>query len=156
MTSKDGKFTPLNGDFFTQIIARTYRDMSANGAGEPLLPKRATFDLSLTQTDINGWPRHLPVSPDFHPEPLYERTHGHALSFRRGSAGGMIDDDFGLTYASRSTASFPVAFAPVAYQTIAENFKVTHPNGTVPDEKTFTRSHLREHCLQAFRCVMPG
>lgn len=150
LTSKDGSFTPLNGGYFTRMIARAYRDMATSGTGDALLPRRGTFDLALTRTDIQGWPRHLPVSPVYHPAALYERTHAHVMHFRRSAAGERLDDDFGLTYATRSTASFPGAFPAVAYPDIADDYRGERPGDPVPDPAPFTRRHLREHDLAGF------
>lgn len=143
----DGHSTPLDGDYFTRMIAGTFRDMDC---GDALLPKRASFDLFLTRTDLQGWPRHLPVSQEFHEAPLYERTHAHVMHFRRKPTGGRLHDDFGLTYATRSTASFPVAFAPINYDTVKAAFTTARPNGCIPSNDQFTRDHLPEHGLFDF------
>ena len=143
----DGRSTPLDGDYFTRMIARTFLDM---GCGDPLLPKRASFDLFLTRTDLQGWPRHLPVSLEFHAAPLYERTHAHVMRFRRKPTGGRLHDDFGLTYATRSTASFPLAFAPINYDTVKAAYTTERPNACIPSNDQFTRDHLPEHGLFDF------
>src|SRR3546814_3693607 len=83
ITTKDGRVTPLNGRYFTQIIATSFKDMRTTGDGAALLPRRGTFDLFLTRTDLHGWPRHLPVTRDFHPSALFERTHAHVMAFRQ-------------------------------------------------------------------------
>src|SRR3546814_5863017 len=56
ITTKDGRVTPLNGRYFTQIIATSFKDMRTTGDGAALLPRRGTFDLFLTRTDLHGWP----------------------------------------------------------------------------------------------------
>ncbi|MDE0694385.1 MAG: patatin-like protein [Boseongicola sp.] len=145
--SSDGRSTPLDGNFFTHMIAKTFSDM---GSGNALLPKRASFDLFVTRTDLQGWPRHLPVSEEFHSEPLYEKTHAHVMRFRRKPCGGGLQDDFGLTYATRSTASFPVAFAPVNYDTVKAAYESARPGGRVPVNDQFARDHFPEHALFDF------
>jgi len=150
LTSKSGTGTPLDGRYFTRMIAKTFKDMVANGPLPVLLPRRGTFDLSLTRTDLHGWPRHLPVSTAFHPEPLYERHHGHAMHFRRHAGHDRFDDDFGLTYASRSTAGFPVAFAPIGYADIAADFAEARSGDQAPPLTDFARHHLPEHDLANF------
>ena len=143
----DGRSTPLDGKFFTQMIAKTFHDM---GSGNALLPKRASFDLFVTRTDLQGWPRHLPVSREFHSEPLYEKTHAHVMRFRRKPFGGGLHDDFGLTYAARSTASFPVAFAPTNYDTVKADYVSEVPHGCVPGIDQFARDQFPEHALFGF------
>ena len=100
----DGRSTPLKGDYFTRMIARTFRNM---GSGDALLPQRESFDLFLTRTDLQGWPRHLPVSREFHSAPLFEKTHAHVMRFRRKPSGGRLHDDFGLTYAHAKHRELP-------------------------------------------------
>src|SRR3546814_17852372 len=88
--------------------------MRTTGDGAALLPRRGTFDLFLTRTDLHGWPRHLPVTRDFHPSALFERTHAHVMAFRQRPGDTSFGDDFDLTFAARTTAGFPGAFAPVS------------------------------------------
>ncbi len=138
----DGRSTLLDGDYFTQMIART---LDAMGKGTPLLPRRASFDLFLTRTDLHGWPRHLPVSRAFHPDPIHERTHAHVMRFLRRPNGVHLDDDFGLTYATRSTASFPIAFAPINYSTIMGSYLSEGLDDSIRGESDFADEHLPEH-----------
>jgi len=147
IAEKDGQSPPLDGDYFTRMIAGT---LSRMGTGAALLPSSESFDLYLTRTDLHGWPRHLPVSRLFHASPLYERTHAHVMHFRRKPYGGSWNDDFGLTYASRSTASFPVAFAPVNYNSIQTAYQTKRPNDPVPKVRQFAGEHLPEHTLFDF------
>ncbi len=149
ITSKDGKATPLKGDVFAELIARTFHDMGRNGE-RSLMPPRGSFDLFLTGTDLSGWPRHLPVSTDFHPEPLYERSHADWSHFRKRPNGAGFEDDFGLTYASRRTAGFPGAFAPITGADIEAAYRKQGfplPQG---GSAAFARRHLPEHSLAGF------
>jgi patatin-related protein len=148
LTTKDGAATVLDGRYFARMIAKAFRDMAAKPT-KPLLPHGGTFDLFLTRTDFHGWPRHLPVSEQFHPRPLYERTHAHQMHFRRGYRGGPFNDDFGLTYATRTTAGFPIAFAPVSYRSVAQLYKEARGEEAMPPEE-FLRRHLPEHRLAQF------
>ena len=147
IAEKDGQSTPLDGDYFTRMIARTLSKMSI---GDALLPASQSFDLYLTRTDLHGWPRHLPVSRLFHAHPLYERTHAHVMHFRRKPGGGNWNNDFGLTYASRSTAGFPVAFAPVNYSSVQTAYRAERSNEPDPDIEQFADEHLPEHSLFRF------
>ena len=143
----DGRSTPLDGDYFTRMIARTFSDM---GRGDRLLPGSASLDLYLTRTDLHGWPRHLPVGRTFHAQPLDERTHAHVMHFRCKPGGGKLQDDFGLTFATRSTAGFPLAFAPVNYESVETAYVTERPAEPVPGKGRFTNTHLREHALAGF------
>ncbi|MFT7571685.1 MAG: patatin-related protein [Paracoccaceae bacterium] len=149
--TKDPQKSPLKGDFFTTIIAASLRRMSENKKSEPLLPTRGTFDLFLTRTDLHGWPRHLPVSRRYHPTDLYERTHAHVMAYRVrfGDPPSKISD-FELTYGARTTAGFPLAFAPVTYKEIRQNFLEAQPSATPPSDDEFTNTYLREHHLSGF------
>src|SRR3546814_6964896 len=40
ITTKDGRVTPLNGRYFTQIIATSFKDMRTTGDWAALLPRR--------------------------------------------------------------------------------------------------------------------
>lgn len=120
LKSKDPARTPLKGDFFAQIIARTLTRMVENKAAS-LIPPSGSFDLFLTQTDLYGWPRYLPLSCTFHEMPVWEQTHAHRLHMRADAtsqgdfavSNGIDRSLLPLTVAARSTASFPFAFAPV-------------------------------------------
>lgn len=153
----DGSKTPLKGNYFTQIIAKSLKDMSEGKTGPRLLPDRGTFDLFLTRTDLHGWPRHLPVSTTYHPTDLYERTHAHVMAFqvRPGDAGTgrpVKNDvsDFDLTFGARTTAGFPIAFAPTTYAQVLTNFLIGYKDGNAPPAEDFSERYLREHQLSEF------
>ncbi len=145
LKSRDGRRTPLDGAYFAEKIAE---GLGALGKGTPLLPSAARLDLFRTRTDFFGWPRHLPVSETFHPTPLYERSHAHVMSFQ-AKAGGSLDD-YALTYAARTTAGFPAAFAPVGTEDIRASFKDGQPAAATPDLERFAATHLAEHVLAGF------
>ncbi|MBX6323499.1 MAG: patatin-like phospholipase family protein, partial [Rhodospirillaceae bacterium] len=154
LRSTDGGRTVLDGTYFTEMIADTFRRMDER-RGPALLPRYGTLDLFLTRTDFHGWPRHLPVTPLFEKVPLYERTHAHWMRFSRRPRGEVeavsgFDEphaDFSLTYATRTTAGFPVAFAPVSYAEVADAFRHKRPGDPVPALEAFARRHLPEHRL---------
>ena len=157
ITSTDSRRTPLKGDYFTEMIAYTLASMQNPPAGPTLLPPGGRLDLVLTRTDLHGWPRHLPVDPRLH-EVLLESAHAHRMRFQQcrfPSAGspapaGDFDDDLSLTYAARTTAGFPLAFAPVGYADIRTSFELVRPNGTVPTAESFAIRHLPEHRLAGY------
>lgn len=149
LTTRDGRVTPLNGDYFTGMIAGTLRKM---GQGKALLPDRGSFDLFLTATDLHGWPRRLAVSPAFHPTGLEERLHAHVLSFRHSPQAGAagIGHDFDLTFAARATAGFPLAFAPLSYADVAAAWRSARQGEAAPPIDVFAKRRLREHVLAGF------
>jgi patatin-related protein len=170
LVSDDGSKTVLKGSFLTEMIADTFKRMGAR-KGPRLLPRHGTIDLFLTRTDFHGWPRHLPVSTTFQKSPLFERTHCHWMRFSRrplGAEGDVVqvepvagsaqppvevvgfdepDSDFSLTYATRTTAGFPVAFAPVSYKEVVEAFEAKSGGAPFPKLDDFARRHLPEHRL---------
>ena len=115
-TSDNPEKTPLRGDYFTRMIASTLEEMTDGYAGPKLIPPGGRLDLVLTRTDLYGWPRHLPVDARFHDD-LLETAHANHMRFQfrrtlgppRQGADHDFKDDFGLTYAVRTTAGFPVA-----------------------------------------------
>ena len=147
-TLKDGSHTPLDGKFFTEVIAKALERMTAK-RGRSLISGYQRFDLFLTRTDLHGWPRDLPVSRLYHPKALCERTHAHVMHFTDN--GGVLADDFALTYATRTTAGFPFAFAPVAYKDVAKSFTESRPTDTIRSLDDFAHRHLREHKLAGTR-----
>ena len=159
-TSDNPEKTPLRGDYFTRMIASTLEEMTDGHAGPKLIPPGGRLDLVLTRTDLYGWPRHLPVDPRFHDE-LLETAHAHQMRFRFRRTlgpprqGDDLDfkDDFGLTYAARTTAGFPVAFAPVGYRTAAKSFTQARHGETFPDQDKFAARHLPEHHLAAYKAA---
>ena len=156
-TTTDPSRTPLNGDYFTEMIASTLASMQNPPAGPKLLPPGGRLDLILTCTDLYGWPRHLPVDPQLH-EVLLESAHAHRMRFRysrppRGGAtrsNGDFDDDLSLTYAARTTAGFPLAFAPVGYADTRNSFQRARSSGTVHIAKWLAARHLPEHHLVGY------
>lgn len=156
-TAKDGRITPLNGSYFAQMIANTFKNMSSAPATGTLLPDLGSFDLFLTRTDLHGWPRHLPVSQTFHRDALFERTHAHVMVFRKrpsvtlgDSPAAELAHDFDLTFATRTTAGFPVAFAPVAHGDVAADYETARPCEAATPLDVFARRHLHEHELMKF------
>ena len=143
--SKDGKRSPLDAGYFTQIIANTLHRMDRS---QPtLISGHQRFDLYLTQNDFYGWRPHLPVSHLFHPTPLYEPTHAHAMTFsaRRCS----FKDDFLLTFATRATAGFPIAFSPANCASVSTEYADARCEARAPPCDELVSEHLREHQLAA-------
>ncbi|MYF07547.1 MAG: patatin-like protein [Rhodospirillaceae bacterium] len=158
LTSDKPEKTPLRGDYFTRMIASTLEEMTDGYGGPKLIPPGGRLDLVLTRTDLYGWPRHLPVHAPLH-DALLETAHAHQMrfQFRRtldpARQGGDHDfkDDFGLTYAARTTAGFPVAFAPVGYRTAVKSFSQVRHSETFAGQDNFAARHLPEHHLAAYK-----
>src|SRR3546814_18712478 len=72
------------------------------------------------------------------------------MAFRQRPGDTSFGDDFDLTFAARTTAGFPGAFAPVSYSAVAEDFRLARPGASVPSLSDFARRHLREHMLSGF------
>ena len=155
--SEDSERTPLKGDYFTKMIARTLKLMDHVQGVSNLLPPGGRLDLVLTRTDLYGWPRHLAVDPRFHDD-LSETAHAHRMRFRyhrplSPTARTRINDftdDFSLTYAARTTAGFPLAFAPASYQTVRRAYLRARGQEAIPASDTFAALHLPEHALNSY------
>lgn len=142
---RNGRCTPLDGDYFAERIAAALGRLENTGS---LLPSAARLDLFLTRTDFFGWPRHLPVSESYHPDSLQERTHAHVMHFH--AKPGDTLGDFALTYAARTTAGFPGAFAPCSVDDILKSFTAAQPTAPGVDLDAFAVRHLGEHKLTKF------
>ena len=143
-TSRDGSETFLDGQYFTRVLSKCLQRMSER-KGPALIGDYHRFDLFLPQTDLFGWRRRLPMTGLFHPGAIYERTHAHLMAF--SNLPGQLMDDFALTYATRATAGFPIAFAPVTYEAVAEAYGDARPGGELPGRESFSRLYLREQEL---------
>ena len=143
-TSTDGSETPLDGQYLTKVIAKALERM-AETKGPSLISDYQRFDLFLPHTDLFGWRRRLPITSPYHPGMLYERTHACVMSFTNRN--GRLADDFPLTYATRASAGFPLAFSPGDYQAVARAFAAARPHDAIPDEGEFSQHHLREQEL---------
>lgn len=101
---------PFGGKGFTNLILDAFEAMEATPATDPLLPEGQPLDLFVTVTDFNGHPQRLHLNS---PSEIIETEHRLTLSF---SDEGALPRKLGsvpeLTFAARSTASFPGAFPP--------------------------------------------
>ncbi|MDE0105053.1 MAG: patatin-like protein [Bryobacterales bacterium] len=143
-TSTDGSETPLDGQYLTKVIAKALERM-AETKGPSLISDYQRFDLFLPHTDLFGWRRRLPITSPYHPGMLYERTHACVMSFTNHD--GRLADDFALTYATRASAGFPLAFSPGDYHAVAKAFAAARPYDAIPHEREFSHRHLREQEL---------
>ena len=67
------------------------------------------------------------------------------MHFRRPPQGGKWNDDFGLTFATRGSGSFPLAFPPINYDTVVQAFCSAESQAPIPCIEKFTRDHFAEH-----------
>ncbi len=149
--NRDPRRTPLKGTFFAEIIAKTLTSMGGRPEDRLLLAD-TVLDLFLTQTDLYGWPRHLPISRYYHASSVKEQTHAHWIHLRTDaqSAERPFGDDglLPLTFAARTTAGFPFAFAPCSAEEVA---RLLAPGATDPATqkslRAFHRRHFAEHDL---------
>jgi patatin-related protein len=107
--------SPLRGQEMTKWLhdALTAMDKAPSPAGlASLLPRGNQLDLFVTITDFYGYQRSIALD---WPQWVHEGRHRHALNFHYESDG---EDDFsdngGLTFAARTTSSFPAVFPPVS------------------------------------------
>ena len=136
----DGTRTPLDGRKFIRLIGEALNGIGRSTAH--LLPDGQRLDLFLTRSDLHGWPRFLPIDAGLHDGRQQERRFPHVMRFEtRGGLTGDFDDIFALTYACRSTASFPIAFAPLRSRDVAEELSA---HDGLAD---FHNRHLGEHIL---------
>lgn len=107
----------LNGDRFLKALFDAYQAMDRKfPAEEPLVEE---LDLRVTTTDVRGRPVEIELKDD----QLWESEHRHVFKFAyrpghphepdKGANDFSQDMNPALALASRCTASFPVAFAPV-------------------------------------------
>ena len=108
---------PFDGDHFLALLFDAMQRMQpAAIAGSSLLPPGHALDLSVSVTDMFGYPRRLDINS---PPAIQEREQALLWSFRfshwaDGSANSEFDDANlpGLALAARATSSFPGIFPP--------------------------------------------
>src|SRR5262245_55080667 len=107
---------PFDGDRFLSLLFDGMSAMGRSRASSSLLPPGHVLDLSVTVTDMFGYPRRLAVNT---PATIHEREQSLLWSFRfcRWSDGTVVSDFDdanlpGLALAARATSSFPGVFPP--------------------------------------------
>jgi patatin-related protein len=111
--------SPFRGDEMARWIYDAFKSMDSRGRQpqtvRSLVPAGHALELFVTVTDFYGYDRQVPITD---PHFVHDRRHRHVLRFgyREGS-----EDDFGresngaLSFAARTTASFPGVFPPVNF-----------------------------------------
>jgi patatin-related protein len=108
---------PFSGIGFSHLLRSALAAMAAAPHERPLLPPGHPLDLFVTATDFRGYQELLRL----HSPPVVEESeHRMPIGFTAHTPqeGGVpLADPLSLTFAARSTASFPGAFPPL---TVAE------------------------------------
>ena len=139
---------PFDGDRFLSLLFDGMSAMQHSGAkSSSLLPPGHTLDLSVTVTDIFGYPRRLEINT---PAEIHEREQGLLWSFsfchwRDGSAVSDLDDTNlpGLALAARATSSFPGVFPPAQLRDLDRMLERRQLSW--PDRARFMRANFREY-----------
>ena len=101
---------PFGGQVFSSLLLNALEAMKAGGAESPLLPAGQPLDLFVTVTDFHGHKERLTLNS---PSDVSETEHRLTIGFStRNQFGEGFAHAAELTFAARSTASFPGAFPP--------------------------------------------
>lgn len=101
---------PFGGKVFCGMLLDAFAAMSESKGEASLLPPTQPLDLLVTVTDFAGYPQRMELNS---PPEVVETEHRLTLHFRSQESGkDDLGDIAGLTFAARSTASFPGAFPP--------------------------------------------
>jgi patatin-related protein len=101
---------PFGGRVFSNLLLNALDAMEARGAETPLLPAGQPLDLFVTVTDFHGHQERLTLNS---PSDVSETEHRLTIGFStRNQFGEGFANAAELTFAARSTASFPGAFPP--------------------------------------------
>jgi patatin-related protein len=101
---------PFGGRVFSNLLLNALDAMEARGAETPLLPAGQPLDLFVTVTDFHGHQERLTLNS---PSDVSETEHRLTIGFStRSQFGEGFANAAELTFAARSTASFPGAFPP--------------------------------------------
>jgi patatin-related protein len=101
---------PFGGRVFSNLLLNAFAAMEARGGGSPLLPTGQPLDLFVTVTDFHGHQERLTLNS---PSDISETEHRLTIGFStRSQFGEGFANAAELTFAARSTASFPGAFPP--------------------------------------------
>jgi patatin-related protein len=139
---------PFDGDRFLSLL---FDGMSAmqrpTVKASSLLPPGHTLDLSVTVTDVFGYPRRLEINT---PAAIHEREQSLLWSFRfchwsDGSAFSDLDDGNlpGLALAARATSSFPGVFPPAQLRDLDRMLEQRQL--TWRDRARFMNTNFREY-----------
>ena len=101
---------PFGGRVFSNLLLNAFAAMEQREADSPLLPAGQPLDLFVTVTDFHGHQERLTLNS---PSDISETEHRLTIGFStRNQFGEGFANAAELTFAARSTASFPGAFPP--------------------------------------------
>ncbi len=112
----------LNDKKIIAAILKAVTGILHSGNGRPsLMPDGHRLDLTVNTTDFAGLPYYIPVVDPVRRKPVYDLRHNVPLAFsNHGSGIGDFDKLGMLTFACRSTSSFPGAFRALKIDDITE------------------------------------
>ena len=123
MPSPDPPTSLLNGQRMYLRLVQAFDAMDRN---LPDKPSRSGYvddlDVFATTTDVNGLPVYLRLADGI----VCERRYKNVFHFKHRQTGTDVTSDFNkqmnpfLAYAARCTSSFPIAFAPMALNSIGD------------------------------------
>jgi patatin-related protein len=139
---------PFDGDRFLSLLFDGMSAMQRSGVKtSSLLPPGHTLDLSVTVTDMFGYPRRLEINT---PAEIREREQALLWSFRfchwlDGSAASDLDDTNlpGLALAARATSSFPGVFPPAQLRDLDRMLELRQLPW--PDRARFMKANFRDY-----------
>jgi patatin-related protein len=104
---------PFSGIGFSHLLRDALEAMARTPHERPLLPPSHPLDLFVTATDFRGYLELLRLNS---PPVVQESEHRMSIGFHARTppdGGNALADPYSLTFAARSTASFPGAFPPL-------------------------------------------
>ena len=139
---------PFDGDRFLALLFDGMRAMQRSSVRtSSLLPPGHALDLSVTVTDMFGYPRRLEVNT---PTVIQEREQSLLWSFRfcrwsDGTSVSDLDDGNlpGLALAARATSSFPGVFPPTQLGDL--DGLLEQRQSSWSDRTRFMETNFREH-----------
>jgi patatin-related protein len=139
---------PFDGDRFLALLFDGMRAMQRSSVKtSSLLPPGHALDLSVTVTDMFGYPRRLEVNT---PTVIQEREQSLLWSFRfchwsDGTSVSDLDDGNlpGLALAARATSSFPGVFPPTQLGDL--DHLLEQRQSSWSDRTRFMETNFREH-----------
>lgn len=137
---------PFSGIGFSNLLRDALSAMAAAPYERPLLPPDHPIDLFVTATDFRGYRELLRLHS---PAVVEESEHRMPIGFtaRTPVEGGQpLADPLSLTFAARSTASFPGAFPPLMVSEIELLAKQRHEEWA--DRETFLARVMPAHLRQ--------
>ena len=143
---------PFGGELFSGLILDALDAMAAAPRGPRLLPDGQPLDLFVTVTDFRGHPERLSLNS---PAEVVETEHRLVVPFTdHGVPTDSLAHPAELTFAARSTSSFPGAFPPFMVgelDKVLQHRKVDWPSRTDFLKRVLPRQFAANAADQAVR-----